>query len=506
MSPNAQEKQHILINWDGTSIEQDMFIHRVEADAAAMRRLLEDVVDEQARAGVDAYSHVVFAQFRTNLPKSNVLQTTEWGWSDGWLAKLNEAGVDRVRVLMDRCRHHGIAFLACLRMNDRHGHSVKAEFWKEHPQWRLEDFRGGLDYKHEGVRQKLLAFVEELLANYDVDGIEFDYMRWCHVFNRAEAQQNAPLLTDMTAAARRLLDEAAARRGAGRLRLGVRVPQTMEECRALGFDVAAWVRQGLIDYIVPSDFFHTDINTRVEDFVALTEGTNCQVYPAIHPLIGRGNQRNLMTLINYRAAANNFYARGAHGISPYNYQYSWDKRRNPRYVGAGLLWPAALGYLRELADTAQVRQRDRHYLFHSMWDRAPTGFDKDVRINLTAAEPAGTQTFRVCEDLTDPKLRAVVQFKAVGLHESENLLVQLNGRTVPGVQITRINDADGQTEYEGRKLDPLHIYLIDLPRGEADPMLIDGDNELAVTRQAADGPVKGTVTIDELEVYVYVLR
>ena len=282
--------------------------------------------------------------------------------------------------------------------------------------------------------------------------------------------------------------------------LGVRIPQTLEECRALGFDVATWVKQGLVDYLVPSDFFCTDLNTPVEDFVALTEGTLCRVYRAILAKIGRGNQRRLLTLINYRAAANNFYARGAHGISPYNYTDSWDKRRNPRYVGAGLLWPAALGYLRELADPAQVRQRDRHYLFHAMWDRAPTGFDKDVRINLTAAEPTGTQTFRVCEDLTDPKLRAVVQFKAVGLHESETLLIRLNGRAVPGTQITRVADADGQSEYEGRKMGPFHLYLIDLPRAEADPMLNDGDNELAVTRQLAEG----TVTIDELEVYVYV--
>ena len=71
-------------------------------------------------------------------------------------------------------------------------------------------------------------------------------------------------------------------------------------------------------------------------------------------------------------------------------------------------------------------------------------------------------------------------------------------------QITRVADPDGQTEYEGRKLDPFHLYLIDLPRGDDDPMLIDGDNELAVTRQRADSPAEGTVTIDELEVYVYV--
>ncbi len=505
MSPKPEGEKHVLINWDGGSLELGLLGHRVEKDVAGIQRLLEDAVDEHARAGVDSYVQVVFANFRANLPSSDVLPTTRWGFSAEWQEKLKAADVDLMRVIMDRCRERGIAFLACLRMNDRHGHAVKAEFWKEHPQWRLEDYRGGLDYKHEGVRAKLLAFIEELLGRYDVDGIEFDYMRWCHVFSREEAEGNAPLLTDMTAKVRKLLDDAARRRGAKHLRFGVRVPPTLEECRGLGFDVAAWVKQGLVDYIVPSDFFHTDIDTRVEDFVTLTEGTDCEVYPAIHPLIGRGNQRNLMKLINYRAAAQNFYARGAHGISPYNYMYTWDKRRSPGYEGSGVRWPAALGWLRELADPARVAARDRHYLFHTMWDQgAPTGYDKDRRINLTQAEPAGGQSFRVCEDLTDPDLRAVVQFKAVGLDASETLLIELNGRKVEDMQVTRVADPDGQNEYEGRKMGPFHLYVIDVPRGDRDPMLVNGDNELSVTRRAANGTLEGTVTIDELEVYVYV--
>ena len=501
-SAHAAEKRHILVNWDGGSLERDMFSHRVKTDVTVMRQVLEDVVDEHARAGVDTYSHVVFAQFRSNLVESNVIQVTNWE------PKLKAAGVDLARILMDRCHHHGMAFLACLRMNDRHENSVEARFWKEHPQWRLKEYRGGLDYKHEGVRDTVLTFIEEVLNNYNVDGIEFDYMRWCHVFSPAEATQNAPLLTDMTTKVRRLLDDTASRRGVDRLRLGVRVPQTMDECRALGFDVAEWVKLGLVDYVVPTDFFYTDLNTRVEEYVKLTEGTDCEIYPAVHPVICWGNSHQLMTLVNYRAAASNFYSRGAHGMSTFNYMYSWDKRRSPGYVGSGLMWPAALGYLRELADSMRVRQQDRHYLFHPLWPSrpAPTGVTKDDRIRLErgSTEVVGTQTFRLSEDLTDPKLRAVMQFKAVGLEESETLLIRLNGRPVEGSQITRVVDPDGQTEYEGRELDPFHLYVIDLPRGDTNPMLIDGDNELAVTLQSSDTPSEGGVTIDELEVYVYV--
>ena len=493
----------MLINWDGGSIERGMLNHRQGLAPADMVCMIEEIVDEHARAGVDTYVHVVFAQFRANLSRLKLLQTVSRDWKPDCQEELDQEGIDLTGILIDRCRYHGIPFLACLRMNDRHSDSVEAEFWKAHPEWRLEAYRGGLDYRHEGVRDTLLAFIDELLGAYDLDGLEFDYMRWCHVFDPAEAEGHAGLLTEMTAQTRARLDACAAKGGRDRMPLGVRIPQTLEECRALGFDVATWVKQGLVDYLVPSDFFCTDLNTPVEDFVALTKGTLCRVYPAIHPLIGRGYELGLMESTHYRAAAHNFYARGAHGLSPYNYMYTWDKRRNPWYMGSGLRWPAALGTLRELSDLEQVRRHDRHYLFHTMWDEgAPTGADKDCRIHLDAAQPTGMQRFRLCEDLTDSSLRAVLQFKADGLDASDDVEISLNGRTVPSPRITRVAHPEGQTKYEGRPMASFALFLIDFPRGENPPMLLDGDNELSVTW--CPGNSGGAVTVDELEVYVYV--
>ena len=125
MNSKPEGEKHVLINWDGGSLEHSLLSHRVGQDAAGMQQLIEDAVDEHARAGVGSYAHVVFAQFRANLPSSDTLQTTDWGWSADWQETLRAADVDLMRVIMDRCRDRGIAFLACLRMNDRHGNSVK---------------------------------------------------------------------------------------------------------------------------------------------------------------------------------------------------------------------------------------------------------------------------------------------------------------------------------------------------------------------------------------------
>jgi len=495
------KERRIIINWDTSSIELGLFDRRPRMSAEATKRLLEEMVDEHARARVDVYSHVVFAQFKTTLPSSEVVQVIPH-----YSSALAATGMDWFQVQLDRCRRNGIEMIACLRMNDRHSNSVNAQFYKDHPEWRIPEKPGGLDYKHEGVRNTVLAFIEEVLRNYDVDGIEFDYMRWCHVFRPAEAVENAHFLTDLTRKARALLEKTSGKRNWRRLLFGVRVPQTLEECRALGFDVAAWIKEGLVDYLVPSDFFYTDFNTKVEEYVALTEGTDCGIYPAIHPILCWENKSRLMTLANYRAAAHNFYARGAAGISPFNYMYSWDKRRSAGYIGSGLMWPAALGCLRELRDPGEVNERDRHYLFYALWRQpSESGFRHDERIVLDRATPdaKGATRLRVCEDLSDPNLRATLQFKATGMREDESLEIALNDRPVPEESVTRVFHADGQTKYEGRQLPAFFLHIVDFPRGAADPLITSGDNTLAV-RPKSEAPGEGTITIDELEVYVYV--
>ena len=326
-----------------------------------------------------------------------------------------------------------------------------------------------------------------------------------HWFDLTAAQ------VDFTREARELLDTAAGQRGRSRLVLGVRVPQTVEECRHLGFDVARWTRDKLVDWVVPSDFRNMDFNIR-------TEGTDCRIYPAIHPAVCRGVDAKgvrMMSAANYRAAAQNFYAFGAHGISPYNYQWHWGEPRGTGRLTPGYMWPGALGYLRELREPGQVSQRDRHYLFYPLWARpacskSPSDFwhDDNIYLHRTGPLRQGSRQFRLAEDLSDPDLRGTLQFKAVGLNPPEALEIQLNGSRVPDEYVTRLPNSWGRDKSEGgRVLDVFYLYVLDLNWwGAQKPPITDGDNKLTVRLIPEEGETEGTVAIDELEVYVYVRK
>ena len=61
--------------------------------------------------------------------------------------------------------------------------------------------------------------------------------------------------------------------------LAVRVDETLKGCHLDGFDVAAWIRDGLIDIIAMSS---GTIDIEVEQFKKLAEGTDVLVYPCLY--------------------------------------------------------------------------------------------------------------------------------------------------------------------------------------------------------------------------------
>ena len=104
-------------------------------DANAVTAIVENSIDEMARAGIDSLAVVVSHRFESVPGPSRVLGS-EWPLpdKDGGYAALRAAGVD-VRQLMARhCHRRGLEFLGCMRMNDRHGVSALSPFFQEHPE------------------------------------------------------------------------------------------------------------------------------------------------------------------------------------------------------------------------------------------------------------------------------------------------------------------------------------------------------------------------------------
>lgn len=494
----------LMINWDEQGLWRSQLVTRQKnkqpLDARSVRKVIEASVDEHARAGIDRLAYCAWVRFESPIPGFKTCDFDKGIYSRApGFDKLHESGENQLEILLEGCRKHKMQFLVCLRMNDRHGVAQTAKFYVENPGLRLDGYPGGLDFKYAKVRGGVLAYIKEVLERYDIDGIELDYLRWCHMFRSEEAVKNAHLLTDMTRKARAIIDAAARKRGRKKLLLSVRIPQTFDECHRLGFDVKTWVQERLVDYICPSDFFFSDFNMRVDRFVKLCQGTDCQVFPAIHPLVQVNYPENI-TSGNYRALAHSYYAAGATGIATYNYQYNWR-----RWTGGtrGLVdgWPKTLGYMSQLRDPKAIVGQDRHYLFYPLWQiYSPSGVAKSARIvfERKQGQAGDVMKLRLYENDAEASRIFTMQFRAIGLGTEDQLAVSINGHRVPDDSIRRTFDKDGLTALEGRPTGPFHLHEFPLQQKWLKP----GDNRLAVSlsRQSATGAK--LIVATDIEVHV----
>ncbi len=122
--------------------------------------------------------------------------------------------IDRLQASLDMCRKRGIRVVASYRMNaeDYYMHTWKlSDLGRAHPEWRIPE-TSALDPAVPEVYEHRMKIFREVLENYDIDGIQFNWRRWYHMIS--DPLKNHPILTRMVRETRQLLDEAEKAAGA----------------------------------------------------------------------------------------------------------------------------------------------------------------------------------------------------------------------------------------------------------------------------------------------------
>jgi hypothetical protein len=265
---------------------------------------------------------------------------------------LNAAGDVPLQVVVNRAHRNGAKVFASLRLNNS-GH-VQGRFFAGHPEWRVvtKDSQGRLfqSFAFPEVRQFRIAALLEA-SGFGVDGVNLDFMRDPLYFGYekplvdgfASAYGVKPEAIDpldgrwqqwqaehMNRFLRDLRRELA--QNGRRLEISVRVPDTLRAALGKGLDVRAWVREGLVDVIMPDLSAHAEEDD-IGEFVALVQGTPVRLCPTLDPgLSGRDESaddekpgappkpRNTqMSAAQIKARVAALYRRGVDGISFFNF-------------------------------------------------------------------------------------------------------------------------------------------------------------------------------------------
>ncbi len=229
--------------------------------------------------------------------------------------------------------------------------SRTTRFWRDHQELRIypdlaatgsrnpwTDFT--LDFARKEVRDYNFAMARELLARYDCDGLELDWMRCSPCVTPETAQEDAHFITEFVRRVRETADRAAADRG-HHVGLAVRVPPTRKDRQMLGYELEKWVEEELVDIVVLSGesaaYLELDIGQETRSLKALNPSV--MVVPAVDrfqcsdesfPMHG--------DMALYRGWAESMLSRGAGGLYLFNLEYS--SKDVQRDVYAGALAPA----------------------------------------------------------------------------------------------------------------------------------------------------------------------
>src|SRR5690606_21001840 len=117
-----------------------------------------------------------------------------------------------------------------------------------------------------------------------MDGFELDFNRFQIFFPPGTAAENAHHMTALLAKARHRLNAIATEKKRP-MKLIVRVPPALKNCAWAGLDIEAWVRQHLVDSIIPAQVMTLAHDMPIDEFVRLAKPEGIEV---IGSLYGRG--------------------------------------------------------------------------------------------------------------------------------------------------------------------------------------------------------------------------
>lgn len=282
----AEEKPFLAYNEDDSHFYNDYS----QMNPEGFRKYLDDV----CRGPVTHFficvnaQRSIFDSKTMDSPWSNRLKPLEadggWTWAVN-LKKLADRGMDPGKMWIDACRAKGIVPWTSVRMNDNHcpdelESDFHSSFWLRHREyWRDQKciWDRGLNYSLKPVRDYFLAFVREVIDRYDVEGIELDWMRFPGLLAIGRERADAHYLTEFMREVRRFTDDASKRRGR-KMKIGVRVPVSLEAQRGYGMDADIWAKEGLVDLIVLCNFYHSvDFNIPYRAYAANIRALNPSV-------------------------------------------------------------------------------------------------------------------------------------------------------------------------------------------------------------------------------------
>lgn len=391
-------------------------------------------------------------------------------------------GGDPFLDFLDECRKVGQTPFISMRLNDTHFHRYAdtpgnrqgihaiSRFYAEHPQWRLGPVGSGLDWSVPEVRQRMFALIQEICENYEIAGLELDFMRFPSFFkDDVPVERRVEIITQFVADVRALLDRTA--RGGEHRWLCARVPCMLDMQGDIGVDLPSMVDAGLEMIDLSASYFTyqahdvAKIRRLVPDVAIYLE--MCHTTMTGERLTTTGGDNFLFmrtTDEQYYTTAHVAYRRGADGMSLFNFVYT----REHGVPGRGPFNEPPFHVLEHLGDPEWLARQRQWYFLAENW------FTKSAGQLPARFEKGDARTFELDMAPNEhQKTDGVFRLMAAEDISGSSWMVKVNGTTL---EPTEYVHKPLDHPYESGLGNPSDYACFNCPRR----LVKDGINKIAI--------------------------
>lgn len=458
---------------------------------------LEDAwrpIDEVAGTGVDTLVYGVARAdglfYPSKVGKPFYSHTDEIDSSIYWkvrqnILSLQERGLDILQVLADRAHEKGMEFFTSFRIGTYEGvGSISAD-----------PNEGGRGLADADARQKQLRVFEEIATQYDLEGLELDF--------GASPGGMPPALVDQDIAEYTPVITEHVRRTSGMMRsagkqVGVRVPCVEKVSDSQGFDVRTWLKEGLVDYVVPMMYANLKLDTQmpIDWIVDAANDSDVSVYGMLQPFVEKGypghGYDEHYTPEEMRAAAANFLAKGADGL------YTWF-----------LNWPLGhteRGILTEIADPQLMKQADKHYLLPRRDATAASwGYDATLALEIPGVDLEKRYSIPIfiaddVQTMAERIRKVTLRIRIGNTVSADEFTILLNGESLADQPWRRNSGAYIRIPVSPHRIEHYSALWLEIDLDSIRPK--QGDNAIEISLDNRPPKLGGGVTIDDLEINI----
>ena len=223
-------------------------------------------------------------------------------------------GIDIMERIIDECHKRGIKAYCHHRFSEveldlEHRRN---ELKQKHKDWIIKTWwqEGLWNIASSELQGFKLDYITKIMSKYSFDGICIDFLRHLPCLPVGKQWEYRECATEFMSKLKDAMSKLERQ-----VAVGAKLPENGESCRADGFDVEKWAKNGSVDFVIGGS---RSVNPDVDWYKKITKGTNTAVYTcwdAWHLADAQHNQ----TEDFYRGMLSNWTLKGVDGVVAFNF-------------------------------------------------------------------------------------------------------------------------------------------------------------------------------------------